>query len=159
MDILITVAGFVTAISGLAADKVIIARDNYLKSDFNDNIAVVDSLISTPIGRRNDYDGEAEELTYKVYDKSQMTIDFYGTNANTNANKFIARLNSQQAHEFTRDNNIEVFHNKTNSNIKKLQGKTTYDRFQIEIMVKYSDEFTDDVLRIDTAEFEINTNN
>jgi len=159
MSILVTVADFVTAISGLAADKVIIARENYLESNFNDNIAVVDSLISTPLGRNNDYDGEEEELTYRVYFKSQMTIDFYGTNALTNANKFIARLNSQQAHEFKRDNNIEVFHNKTITNIKKLQGKTTYDRFQIEIMVKYSEEFTDDVLRIDTAEFEINTNN
>lgn len=159
MSILNKVASFVTAVTALDADKVIIARGNYLNTDFKDDIVTVDMLISTPVGRSNAFNGEDEELTYTVRNKATFVLDFFGTDALTNANKFIARLNSQQAYEFKRDNQIEVFHNTTLTNVKKLQGKTLYDRYQIEIMVKYSEEFTDDVLRIDTAEYTIITNN
>ena len=159
MSILNKVASFVTAVTELDADKVIIARGNYLKTDFNDDIVVVDMLISTPAGRSNDFNGEDEKLTYMVRNKATFTLDFFGTNALTNANKFIARLNSQQAYEFKRDNQIEVFHNTVLTNVKKIQGKTVYDRYQVEIMVKYSEQFTEDVLRIDTVEYTIVTNN
>lgn len=159
MSIIITVAQFVTAVSALAADKVIAGRENYLEVDFNNNIIVVDNLIATPTGRSNAYDGDVEALTYTVKNKASFTLDFYGPNALTTANKFIARLNSQQAYEFKRDNDIEVFHNTTLTNVKQLQGKTTYNRFQTEIMVKYSEQFTDDVLRIDTLQYQVYTNN
>ena len=160
MDILVTIAQYVTIVSGLSEDKVIIARENYLNSNFNNNIAVVDSLVNKTIGRKNDYDGsdDIEEMTYITYFKSQMTIDFYGSNALSNANKFIARLNSQEAHEFKRDNNIEIFHNKTITNVKEMQGKTTYNRFQLEIVVKYTEIFIEDVLRIDEAQIGVDSN-
>jgi len=159
MSILITVASLVSLVANLADDKVIVARENYLESDFNANIAVVDDLTITPIGRSNSFDGDAEDLTYSVRNKGVFTIDFYGPDALTNGNIFIARLNSQDAHEYTRDNDIEVFNNTTLTNIKKLQGKTTYNRYQVEITVKYTEEFTDAVLRIDTAEYTIITDN
>lgn len=160
MDILVTVADFITLLSGLDASKVIIARENYLKVNFNDDIIVIDSLVNTPINRSNKYNGETEEMNYTIYYSSQMTIDFYGTNALTNANKVIALFNSQAAHEFKRDNNIEIFHNKNLTNLKELQGKTTYDRFQLEVVVKYNEAYTETgVLRIDTATLDIHTDN
>ena len=159
MSIINTVAEFVTTVTALAEDKVIVGRANYKNVNFNDNIAIVDSLISTPVGRSNGFDGDTEQLTYTVKNKASFTIDFYGINAETNAIKFIARLNSQEAYEFKRDNDIEVFHNTTMTNVKDIQGKTVYNRFQVEIMVKYTEEFIDEVLRIDTAEYTIITDN
>lgn len=158
MNILVLVCDLVALTTNLTDEEVIIARENYLESNFNASLAVVDTLTVTPIGRGNSYNGDDEELIYSVRNKGTFTIDFFGTNAFVNANTFIARLNSQSSHEFTRDNNIEVFHNTSLTNIKKLQGKTTYDRFQVEVMIKYTEEFTDDVLRIDTAEYTIISN-
>jgi len=158
MSILVTVADFVVAVTGLDDDEVIIGRENYLEIDFNTNIIIVDGLLFTPIGRTNNYDGTEEELNYSVRNKVICTLDFYGTNALTNANKFFARLDSQEAYEFKRDNQIEVFHNTSLTNVKELQGISTYERWQVEIMVKYTEQFTDDVLRIDTLQYQLYSN-
>jgi len=158
MDILIKLADFVSVITGLDPDKVILARANYLQADFNDDIALVDFLSSPAIARSDNYNGTTEQLTYRTYYKATFTVDFFGTNAHTNINKFAARLGSQEASEFKRDNDFEVFFNNNILNVKNIQGKTVYNRFQLEIMLKYSEEFTDDVLRIDTAQIVVNTN-
>ena len=158
MDILKKLGSFVSVVSGLAADKVILARSNYLQSDFTDNIALVDFLTSPTIARTNKFNGTGEELTYRTYYKAQFTVDFYGTDALTNANKFIARLASQVAAEHKRDNELEVFYSKNLTNLKNIQGKTIYNRFQLEIMVKYSLEFTEEVKRMDTVKLTVNTN-
>lgn len=157
MDILVTIATLIPMITDLTDDQSIIARDNYLDSNFKDDLSVVDSLLNTPIGRSDSFDGDNESFTFQTYRKTQMTVDFYGVNAEVNANTFEARLNSQITHEFSRDNEIEIFNNKTVQNIKNIQGKTVYDRFQIEIVVKYNQTVTDDVLRIDTAVMEVHT--
>lgn len=159
IDSLIAVAGFATALTEVNASKVIIARENYLETDFNNDIILVDMLSASPIGRSDGFNGDAESITYTVKYKAVFTLDFYGTQGLDNANKFIARLNSQTAYEFKRDNDIEVFHNTNILNIKQIQGKSNYDRFQVEIMVKYSQQFTEAVLRIDTAEYTIISNN
>lgn len=157
MDILVTIASLIPQLTDLTDEQSIIARDNYLDSDFKSDLAVVDSLLNEPIGRTPSYDGENEQLTYQTYRKTQMTVDFYGSNAETNAYTFEARLNSQLVYEFARDNDIEIFNNKTVQNIKNIQGKTVYDRFQLEIVVKYNETITDEVLRIDTAVMEVYT--
>ncbi len=157
MDILKVVGGLIQAMSIVPTGNVIIARENDLESDFNANIIVVDFLTNTPIGRVRKYDSTAETMTYTVYNKPQLTIDFYGQSASTNSIKFIALLDSQTAYEYKRDNQIEVMHNKTNTNIKQVQGVTNYDRFQVEIVVKYTDEFTESILRIDTVQLQVNT--
>lgn len=158
MDILIKLADFVSVVSGLDTNKVIVARANYLDSDFKDDIALVDFLSSPAIARNNEFNGTTEKLTYRTYYKATFTVDFFGTNAGTNINKFVARLASQEASEFKRDNDFEVFYSNNIINLKNIQGKTIYNRFQLEIMVKYSEEFTEDVKRIDTANIIVNTN-
>ena len=157
MDILKKIGALIILTTELVEGEVVLARKNYLDQDFKSNLAIVDSLLNIPIGRTQDFNGEDEKLTYITYRKSQITIDFYGDDAELNANTFEARLKSQITHEYKRDNNIEVFNNKTIQNIKNVQGKTVYDRFQIEIVVKYTDDLTDDVLRIDTAQMKVYT--
>ena len=158
MDILIKLANFVSIVSGLTTDKVIIARSNYLQSDFTEDIALIDILTSQAVGRTSEYIGDTEKLTYRVHYKSSVTIDFFGINSYVNINKFVARLASQDASEFKRDNLLEVFFNKNILNLKNIQGKTIYNRYQLEIMVKYYTDFTDDVLRLDTVDLTVNTN-
>jgi len=159
MSILKTLGDFVKEILTYDESKIIIARTDYIGVDFNDDIIVIDMLNASPVGRSNSFDGDNEKMDYVVKNKAVFTIDFYGESALLNGNTFIARLNSQLAYEFARDNQIEVYHNTSLINIKKLQGKTTYDRYQVEIMVKYSEQLQDDVRRIDTAEYTIITNN
>ena len=118
MDILIVLAEFVTLASGLDEDKVIVARGNYLQSDFKENIALVDVLSSIPYGTSDNFDGEVEDYTYRTYYKASATIDFYGTDAIINKNKFVALSRSQAATEFKRDNNIEVLIPKNDINLK-----------------------------------------
>ena len=158
MDILIKLANFVSIVSGLTTDKVIIARSNYLQSDFTEDIALIDILTSQAVGRTSEYIGDTEKLTYRAHYKSTVTIDFFGINSYVNINKFVARLASQDASEFKRDNLLEVFFNKNILNLKNIQGKTIYNRYQLEIMVKYYTDFTDDVLRLDTVDLTVNTN-
>ena len=158
MDILIKLANFVSIVSGLTTDKVIIARSNYLQSDFTEDIALIDILTSQAVGRTSEYIGDTEKLTYRVHYKSSVTIDFFGINSYVNINKFVARLASQDASEFKRDNLLEVFFSKNILNLKNIQGKTIYNRYQLEIMVKYYTDFTDDVLRLDTVDLTVNTN-
>jgi len=158
VDILIKLANFVSIVSGLTTDKVIIARSNYLQSDFTEDIALIDILTSQAVGRTSEYIGDTEKLTYRVHYKSSVTIDFFGINSYVNINKFVARLASQDASEFKRDNLLEVFFNKNILNLKNIQGKTIYNRYQLEIMVKYYTDFTDDVLRLDTVDLTVNTN-
>lgn len=159
MDILVKIADLITLISDLPTDKVIIARDNYLQSNFKDDIAIVELLTAPTIATSDSYDGLLEELTYRTLYKATVTIDFYGDNSLSTANKTIALLRSQKSHEFKRDNEIEVFRNKSLTDVKNLQGTTNYNRYQLEFVVKYYEEFVDNVLRIDTAQIVVNTDN
>lgn len=146
------IAGFVDALIDV---PIVIARTNYQDLDFTQDLAVIDVLQTTPVSRSQEFDGELEEMTYIVYNSTQATIDFYGDNALDNANKLVALLDSQTAYEYQRDNGIEVYHNKTLTNLKNIQGVTVYERYQLEIVVKYNKTLTEAVRRIDTAQTDV----
>lgn len=159
MDILALLGDYTNILTALNNDKILVGRTNFEDVNFNDDLIVIDTLINTPIGKSKSYDGDLEIMTYTTKYRGIFTFDFYGSSSLTLANMFIARIQSQDGREFARDNKIEINLNSSLVNVANIQGVTIYDRYQIEIMVKYSEQYSESILRIDTAQIaNIDTN-
>jgi len=131
---------------------IIVGRENFDRIDTSKSFIIVDNLDpGSPIGTNYDYDGDIEEENFSIPVLGVFTIDFYGTNALTNAKAFIVKQRGQLSLELQRDLKITVFHTLRITNLKSIDGSTYNDRRQIEVNVQYNEELTVDTLRIDTA--------
>lgn len=150
--ILERIAEFITAIVEHNPAKVIIGRTNYVNIDFNDDIILVDMLASTPLGRSNQYDPITETFSYKTLMKATITVSFFGDNALDNAIKAITMLESEEAINSARVNDITYLFPSRIQNTGRLTGSEHNEKYEIEMGVQYVYESLRSVLRVDTAQ-------
>ena len=152
----IQIANYVQSLMNDENLIIIVGRENYENIDFNQDIILIDSL--TParnVSALDSYDGLNEKETFTTYFNQLFTFDFYGNNAYTNANKFIALLRSEKASWYLKDNNISMLNSNSIIDLKDLLGTDYTNRYQVEVSVNYFVNVAIDTLRIDSVEWEL----
>ena len=152
----IKIANYVQSLMNDENLIIIVGRENYENIDFNQDIILIDSL--TParnVSALDSYDGLNEKETFTTYFNQLFTFDFYGNNAYTNANKFIALLRSEKASWYLKDNNISMLNSNSIIDLKDLLGTDYTNRYQVEVSVNYFVSTIIDTLRIDNVDWEI----
>jgi len=84
-----------------------------------------------------------------------FTLDFYGDNAYTNANKFVALLRSEKANWYLKDYNLSMLNANSIIDLKDLLGTDYTNRYQVEVSVNYFVNVAINTLRIDSVEWEL----
>lgn len=131
-------------------------RQNFVREDFETDYIVIDSLAGdTPLTSSEDYDGDAEQMTYSERVSRLVTFDFYGFNANANCRKFRILARSQPSLELQESLGITVWHPGSATDVKALTGQQYGERMQLECQVHYNQSEVVDILRIDTAQLRI----
>ncbi len=119
---------------------------------FDGDYIVIDRLApGQPLTRGQRYDGEVEELTLSSRMRQPVTIDFFGENAYTNAEKFQLLLNSDKALDLQEQYAVTVGGVSQITDVKALTGQQYGNRAQVELVIQYSPSITLNALRIDTA--------
>jgi hypothetical protein len=136
-----------------------IGREGITRDQFDTDYIAIDSLApAQPIARGKSYDGIAEKLTISSRMRQAVTLDFYGTNAYTNAEKLQLLLKSDKALDLQEKYFITVGAVSQVTDVKALTGQQYGNRVQVELTIQYSPSVVLDVLRIDTAVVEFISN-
>ena len=145
------VADYVTSLLSYPAEQVLIGRENFNKPDSEVDYVVVDELTSTPISSVYNYDGVAEQEKITTIIRLEVTLDFYGNNAQANALKLQSLQKSQQSYELQRDLGFQVCHVSAMTNLKQVEGLQYSNRYQLALRVVGHDTQIVNTLRIDEA--------
>lgn len=140
-------------------DLIKIGRDNAVREQFDTDYIVIDSLApGQPLARGKSYDGEAEKLTISSRVRQAVTLDLFGSNAYTNAEKLQLLLKSDAALDLQEQHAITVGAVTQITDVKALTGQQYGNRVQVELTIQYSPSVVLDVLRIDVAVVETMSN-
>lgn len=152
----IQVADFTKALMNNEDLIIILGRENFENVDFTQDIILIDSLTPTRnISSTDSYNGTDEIQTFTTYFNQLFTLDFYGNNAYTNANKFIALLRSEKANWYLKDYNLSMMNVNSMIDLKDLLGTDYTNRYQVEVSVNYYVNVDVETLRIDSVEWEL----
>lgn len=136
----------------------VLGRYNFNNNDFNDDLIVVDGLSpAIPISNIDKFDGINEIMQHGSFVRQLATVDFYGNNAFLNATKYMALLRSQKATELKEINNLTVYPANTITDLKELVGTQYFNRYQIEVNIRYMITTEIETLRIDTPNIDLLT--
>lgn len=152
----IQVADFTKALMNDENLIIIIGRENFENVDFTQDIIVIDSLtVAKNISVTDSYNGTDEIQTFTTYFNQLFTLDFYGDNAYSNANKFIALLKSEKANWYLKDYNLSMMNANSLIDLKDLLGTDYTNRYQVEVGVNCFVNVDIETLRIDSVECSI----
>ena len=152
----IQIADFTKALMNDEELIIILGRENFENVDFTQDIILIDSLtVAKNISSTDSYNGTDEIQTFTTYFNQLFTLDFYGNNAYTNANKFIALLRSEKANWYLKDYNLSMLNANSLIDLKDLLGTDYTNRYQVEVNVNYFVNVDIDTLRIDSVEWSI----
>lgn len=133
-----------------------LGRINESQAKGTTDYIVVDSIsASQPITKSKAYNGDTEKLKVSSGNRMPITVDFYGTNAYTNANKFQILLKTDKARWLQKDYKISIGAVSGITDVKQLTGQQYTNRYQVSLMVTYTESVVIGLLRIDTAITEI----
>ncbi|MCK9246075.1 MAG: hypothetical protein M0P11_03875 [Anaerolineaceae bacterium] len=136
-----------------------IGREGIVRGQFDKDYIAIDSLApAQPLARGKSYDGVAEKLTISSRMRQAVTLDFYGLNAYTNAEKLQLLLKSDKALDLQEQHVITVGAVSQVTDVKALTGQQYGNRVQVELTIQYSPSVVLDVLRIDVAVVEVLSN-
>jgi len=142
-------------------DEQLIKRgeSNSIRADDKTNYIVVNSLSpALAQAKGSEFDGNAEVLTLSSAYRMPVTIDFYGTDAYTNANKLQLMLKSDKAKYLQKLHQITVAAVSAVADVKQLTRQQYINRYQLTLNLLYNESIALDTLRIDEAVTEINFN-
>ena len=152
----IQVANFTKALMNDNNLIIILGRENFENVDFTKDLILIDSLTAAKnISATDSYNGTSEIQTFTTYFNQLFTLDFYGDNAYTNANKFVALLRSEKANWYLKDYNLSMLNANSIIDLKDLLGTDYVNRYQIEVSVNYFVNVDISTLKIDTINYEI----
>lgn len=155
-EVLIGLARFVRDLLPHPEAFVKFGRQNFERQHFEQPYIVVDSLApDVPLCSSEQYDGDAEEMTYSERVSRLCTFDFYGNTAHALCKRFRLLARSQQSLELQEALGITVYHPQGATDVKALTGQQYGQRMQLECQVHYSPSLVVDILRIDTAQLRI----
>ena len=148
------VADYVQDVLAESDETVIIGRDNFIQDNYSTDRIYTDSLAPRQnLGSSEVFDSVAENMKYKTTYKQIFTVDFVGPNAETNANNFINLQSSERGVLSRETNQFNVLLGNNLTNIKDQKGNEYYNRYQLEIMVIFTEETQIDVPRFDEAQY------
>ncbi len=152
----IQVADFTKALMNDNNLIIILGRENFENVDFTKDLILIDSLtVAKNISATDSYNGTSEIQTFTTYFNQLFTLDFYGDNAYSNANKFVALLRSEKANWYLKDYNLSMLNANSIIDLKDLLGTDYVSRYQIEVSVNYFVNVDISTLKIDTINYEI----
>ena len=152
----IQIADFTKALMNDTNLIIILGRENFENVDFTKDLILIDSLtVAKNISATDSYNGTSEIQTFTTYFNQTFTLDFYGDNAYTNANKFVALLRSEKANWYLKDYNLSMLNANSIIDLKDLLGTDYTNRYQVEVSVNYFVDVAIDTLRIDSVEWSI----
>lgn len=152
----IQVADFTKALMNDNNLIIILGRENFENVDFTQDIILIDSLtVAKNISAMDSYNGTSEIQTFTTYFNQLFTLDFYGDNAYTNANKFVALLRSEKANWYLKEYNLSMLNANSIIDLKELLGTDYTNRYQVEVSVNYFVNVDIGTLKIDTINYEI----
>jgi hypothetical protein len=91
-------------------------------------------------------------MTYATTYKQIFTIDFIGSNSETNVNDFVNLQNSERAYTSSKNESISVLIGNNINKIKDQKGKEYYNRYQVEVMVYFYEQTQISQDRFDEAQ-------
>lgn len=140
--------------------EILIGRLNANQEDFETSYIAIDQLgASVRIAGSDQYDGseDVEVMSYDSLWRTELTVEFYGVDAYTNADWLAGLLRSQDAFDKKYALGIGVFQVSSIADIKQLTGQQYGNRLQMSVTVQDSRRVDVDTLRIDTVQFTVLT--
>ncbi len=147
---------FIRDLLGYSESLIRIGRQNYDIDDFTTAYIGVDSLgPAMRLSSGEEYDGDAEVMTYVQQWRAPITISFYGDGAWARAYKFSLLISSQAGHELQMSQGIGVLLTSGITDVKILAGQEYGERYEMELNILFNT--TEDVAtrRIDTVRLEV----
>lgn len=158
-DPLVLLADFTQDLLVQPDGVIVIGRANVSRDDFNALQIAVDQLDSgTMISFTENYDGDAEVMTYSQIQKAYFTLSFYGDDALTQATKFSTLSRSETGINLQINSGITVYNFGTIRDVKLLTGSQYSNLYELQFTMRYATSGTEDILRIDKAQYEFLVN-
>lgn len=157
-DIRVLVARYTRDLLVYDEQLIKIGRSNAYRQDNNANYIVIDESFSEKISSSEKYDSDIEEYSQSNYYRSELNLDFFGTDAHKNAYDWVAKQGMQEAREIQKILKIEVLSPSQVQNIGALTGTYYGNRFRVIVSVRYSYQITEATLPIESAQIDIYNN-
>ncbi len=142
-----------------AGTVVQIGKENFRRNDFNAlQIVIEHNGPAERLNRSIDYNGDTEVMKHSHQFRLPCLINFYGDTAYTQAEKFVLMSTTQTAYEFQRDNQFSVYQTQTIEDVGFLTGDQYSERYELAVNIQYVANLSENILRIDTAQFTIINN-
>lgn len=152
---LIAVGRFVRDLLGYDEQLIKLDRQNVIASDFETSYIVVNgSLPQTVLARGQHFNGATEVMTYTAAVSHAVVLEFYGSNAYTNAQAFMMLSESQRANELRRKNALTIMAVSNITDVGQLLGQSHGNRVHLSFNVQYAPAHDVQTLRIDTPQFQ-----
>ncbi|MBE0469593.1 MAG: hypothetical protein IBX55_08835 [Methyloprofundus sp.] len=130
-----------------------IGRQNLRRDNFSDLQIIIDSLgAAKRLNASEKYDGNTELMTFAQQYSAPCTVNFYGDDAGTMAEKFALLAQSQKGYELQLLHKIAVFNVSSITDLKLLASEQYSQRFEVALQVQYTISADVEMLRIDTAQ-------
>lgn len=137
-----------------------IGRQNYEIADFTVGYIGVDTLgPARRLASGKSYDDVAEIMTHSQQWSAPIVLSFYGNDAWDTATDFSLLVNSQTALELQETLGIGVHQVSNLSDVKILVGQEYGERVEVNFNVHYTVSVDRSILRIDTEQLDINSEN
>lgn len=135
---------------------VIIGRENLRRDDFNSLQIAIDSLSpATRVASGQSFDGDNELMTIGQRYRAPVTVNFYGDDAYTEAERFMLLLESQAGYDAQRLHSVTMYAVSSITDVKLLTGEQYSNRFELTLNVFYNVSADVPTLRIDEAQTNI----
>lgn len=150
-------ARFVRDVLGVDDNDVRQANRNFERSaDLTHNQIAVGALgAAMRLSGGERFDGDAEQMTHSNTWRQACTLDFYGQDNFDWAHRFINLATSQRGRELQSALGLTVYRASAITDLEGLLGQQFDPRYQVELNVMITFETTEPVLRIDTAQFQV----
>ncbi|ARJ43303.1 hypothetical protein B1H58_15520 [Pantoea alhagi] len=152
---LIAVARFVRDLLSYDEQLIKFDRQNVIATDFETSYIIVNgSLPQTVLARGQHFNGTTEVMTYTAAVSHAVVLEFYGSNAYTNAQAFMMLSESQRANELRRKNALTIMAVSNITDVGQLLGQSHGNRVHLSFNVQYAPAHDVQTLRIDTPQFQ-----
>jgi len=135
-------------------------RTNHDKLDFSENLIVIDGLTpAVNIGSQHKYDGANELKTITKTVSAEFALNFYGEDAQENAMIWATLNESQKARNLGYTHKITVHRASGITDLRMLAGTGYTERFEITVKATYNITNETELLRINSSQIDIITDN
>lgn len=141
---------FLVELLSFDTTKILFGRYNFEYIDFNDNIIVIDSFTSQMLATQDSFNN-VDTRYINSFIRHTATIDFFGKDAESTANKYIALSRSQLATDLIYKYKVKPYYFTNYQDLKMLSGTDYNNRIQITL-------FVDENIQVDIPEYPLTAN-